>query len=259
MPKFAANLTMLFTELPFEQRFSAAKEAGFDYVEYLFPYEWEATTLAEYLQQHALEQVLFNLPPGRWDEGERGIASLPVRQTEFREGLDLAISYATTLGVSRLNCLSGLIDPQLTSLEQWSTLVDNLAYAAEHLAKHDIKLLIEPINSRIDMPGFLVDTLGKAKQLIQDVGHENLAIQFDIYHMQVMHGDIARLLESHLDLIQHIQFADNPGRNEPGTGELNFEFLFSQIDALGYTGFVSAEYRPSVNTRDSLGWLPEKS
>lgn len=258
MPRFAANLTMLFNEMPFEARFAAAKSAGFDYVEYLFPYAWEAATLAEHLQKNQLEQVLFNLPPGHWDAGERGIAGLPGRQTEFREGVQQALDYADALGVHQLNCLAGLIDPAHSFDTQWSVLTENVHFAAEACQQRDIHLLVEPINSRVDMPGFLLDTIDKAEQLITDVQHENLSIQFDVYHMQIMHGDVTRLLQQHIHQVRHIQFADNPGRHEPGTGELNFQYLFAQIDDLAYDGFVSAEYRPLHSTTRSLHWLPSR-
>ena len=256
MPRFAANLTMLFNEVPFEARFAAAKSAGFDYVEYLFPYAWEAAELARYLRNNQLEQVLFNLPPGQWDAGERGIAGLPGRQTEFRDGVRRALEYADTLGVRQLNCLAGLIDTAHSPDAQWSVLAENVHFAAETCQQHGIHLLVEPINSRVDMPGFLLDTLYKALLLIDEVQHKNVSIQFDLYHMQIMHGDVARLLRQHIHQIRHIQFADNPGRHEPGTGELNFDYLFTQIDALAYNGFVSAEYRPLHNTAQSLHWLP---
>ncbi len=259
MPRFAANLTMLFTEQPFMERFAAAKQAGFDYVEYLFPYAYPVEQLQEALHVNQLQQVLFNLPPGNWEEGERGIASLPDRQDEFAQGLEQAVHYAKALKVKQLNCLAGLRDTRFSEAEQWQTLVKNVRLAASALATQGIRLLVEPINSRVDMPGFMLDTIDKTEQLLAEVKHPNLAIQFDLYHMQIMHGDLTRLLTSHFEQIQHIQFADNPGRHEPGSGELNFDFLFQTIDQLGYEGYVSAEYRPSDLTRNSLGWLPSKA
>ena len=255
MPKFAANLTMLFTELPFLERFDAASNAGFDFVEYLFPYQWPADKLANALNKNALQQVLFNLPPGDWESGERGIAGLPGREEEFKQGVDTAIAYAQTLGVRQLNCLAGLKQAQCSNEQHWNTLVTNVRYAARKLSAHNITLMIEAINSKVDMPGFLLDTVDKTAQLIQEVGEPNVNIQFDIYHMQIMHGDIIRKLESYRDLIGHIQFADNPGRNEPGTGELNFPNIFKTIDTLGYAGYVSAEYIPSSSTNTSLNWF----
>lgn len=255
MPKFAANLTMLYNELPFLERFEAAANNGFEYVEYLFPYEWSAEALQEQLKSHKLQQVLFNLPPGDWDDGERGIACLPDRQEEFKQGVKKAIDYALTLGVTRINCLAGLQSSQHTYEAQWSTLVTNLRYAAQKLAKHRIELMIEPINSKVDMPGFFIDTLDKVQLLINDVDEANLKIQFDIYHMQIMHGDLIRSMNALGPKIGHVQFADNPGRNEPGTGELNFPALFDALDDMHYKGFVSAEYRPKYDTESSLQWL----
>jgi hydroxypyruvate isomerase len=255
MPKFAANLTMLYTELPFMERFQAAANSGFEFVEYLFPYQWPAEQLAEALTLSALQQVLFNLPPGDWDSGERGIAGLPGREEEFKQGVDTAIEYALALDVKQLNCLSGLKQDQYSDEQHWNTLVANVKYAAKKLAAHNITLMVEAINSRVDMPGFLLDTLDKTQQLIKEVGEPNVRIQFDIYHMQIMHGDVIRRLESYQNEIGHIQFADNPGRHEPGTGELNFPVIFEVLDKIGYTGYVSAEYIPEKSTEESLNWL----
>ena len=258
MPKFAANLTMLFQEVSFLDRFAQSANAGFKYVEYLFPYEWAAELLAKQLADHGLQQVLFNLPAGNWIKGERGIASLPGREHEFREGLELAIHYAEKLNVKQVNCLSGLLPEHHAAAvfpEHWETLVENVRYAAHELEKHNIQLLLEPINSKIDMPGFLLDTLDKALHLIQECQSSNVRIQFDIYHMQIMQGDIIRNLAQYLPMIGHIQFADNPGRHEPGSGELNFQRIFSSLDELNYTGWVSAEYIPKNTTADSLKWF----
>ena len=255
MPKFAANLSMLYTELPFLERFKAASESGFQYIEYLFPYEWPVDTLATQLKQHQLQQVLFNLPPGNWGEGERGIACLPDRIDEFRAGVDSAIDYANALGVKQLNCLSGLAPKNVDEGVLWQTLVNNISYAAQRLNEHSITLLIEPINSKVDMPGFYIDTLDKALKIVDNVGLNNVKVQFDIYHMQIMQGDILRTIENHLHDIQHIQFADCPGRHEPGTGELNFKNIFNQLDHLNYTGWVSAEYVPKSTTPRSLDWF----
>ena len=255
MPRFAANLTMLYSELPFLERFEAAAKDGFEYVEFLFPYEWKADALQKQLQAHQLKQVLFNLPPGDWENGERGIACLPNRQEEFRQGVDVAIEYALTLGVCRINCLAGLQSAQYTYEQQWSTLVSNVRYAAQQLAKHQIELMIEPINSKVDMAGFFIDTLDKVLKLISDVGEANVKVQFDIYHMQIMHGDLIRSMTALGSSIGHIQFADNPGRHEPGTGELNFPMLFQALDDIHYKGYVSAEYKPKHSTQSSLQWL----
>ncbi len=253
MPKFAANLTMLFGELPFVDRFAAAKNAGFSGVEYLFPYEFEKAVLAEQLQQHGLTQVLHNLPAGNWAGGERGIAILPDRVIEFRDGVQRAIDYAHALDCRQLNCLVGIAPEGANRDELHKVLVKNLRYAADTLAKERIKLLIEPINTR-DIPGFFLTGTEQAVQLIADVGSDNLFIQYDIYHMQVMEGDIAPTLKKHLDRIAHVQLADNPGRNEPGTGEINYPFLFRYLDEIGYRGWIGCEYKPKTTTTESLGW-----
>jgi len=253
VPKFAANLTMLFGELPFVDRFAAAKNAGFSGVEYLFPYEFEKAVLAEQLQQHGLTQVLHNLPAGNWAGGERGIAILPDRVIEFRDGVQRAIDYAHALDCRQLNCLVGIAPEGANRDELRKVLVKNLRYAADTLAKERIKLLIEPINTR-DIPGFFLTGTEQAVQLIADVGSDNLFIQYDIYHMQVMEGDIAPTLKKHLDRIAHVQLADNPGRNEPGTGEINYPFLFRYLDEIGYRGWIGCEYKPKTTTTESLGW-----
>jgi hydroxypyruvate isomerase len=254
MPKFAANLSMLFTELPFLERFKAASENGFHSVEYLFPYEWSPDVLSAQLKQHQLQQVLFNLPPGDWAQGERGIACLPDRINEFRIGIDRAIEYANILGVKQLNCLAGLAPKDGDQTIFWQTLVNNMTYAAQRLNEHHITLLIEPINSKVDMPGFFIDTLDKALRVIDDVNLDHVKVQFDIYHMQIMQGNILHTLENNLQAIQHIQFADCPGRHEPGTGELNFNNIFKQLDRLDYSGWVSAEYTPKATNLQSLDW-----
>jgi len=255
MPQFAANLSMLFTELPFEQRFKAAAEAGFGGVEYLFPYAWPAQDIRRWLDESSLEQVLFNLPPGDWEAGERGIASHPSRVEEFRTGVEIAIDYARQLGCSRLNCLAGLKPAGIAADQCWETLVSNLRWAAPRLADAGIQLCVEAINSRVDMPGFVLDSSHKAEQLIADVGEKNLFFQYDIYHMQIMEGDLSRTISRLLPMIGHIQFADNPGRHEPGTGEIRFDGIFDLLDSLGYAGWASAEYHPSGNTANSLKWF----
>ena len=255
MPKFAANLTMLFTELPFLERFKAASDKGFEFVEYLFPYDWSTEALTHQLKTHHLTQVLFNLPPGDWAIGERGIACLPDRIEEFKQGVDLAIEYAKALGVKQINCLAGIAPKEVETAILWQTLASNVTYAAQKFQQHDLTLLIEPINSKVDMPEFFIDNLEKAIQLITEVNEANVKIQFDIYHMQIMQGNILRSLEHYLPLIGHIQFADCPGRHEPGTGELNFTNIFKQLDALNYAHYLSAEYIPKQNTSLSLQWF----
>jgi hydroxypyruvate isomerase len=253
MPKFAANLTMLFTEMPFLDRFAAAKAAGFMGVEYLFPYDFDKADLREQLDEHGLMQVLHNLPAGNWAAGERGIAILPDRVDEFRDGVARAIDYAKALDCRQLNCLVGIAPREVDPFEMNDVLVDNLRFAADALAKERIKLLVEPINT-LDIPGFFLNRTEQAVQLIADVRSSNLFIQYDIYHMQVMEGDIARSLQKHLPRIAHVQLADNPGRNEPGTGEINYPFLFRHLDTLGYRGWIGCEYKPRTTTVDGLGW-----
>jgi hydroxypyruvate isomerase len=253
VPKFAANLTMLFGELPFLDRFAAAKAAGFNGVEYLFPYDFDKAELREQLDEHGLTQVLHNLPAGNWAAGERGIAILPDRVDEFRDGVFRAIDYAKALDCRQLNCLVGIAPRDADPIELNEVLVNNLRVAANALAKEQIKLLVEPINT-LDIPGFFLNRTEQAAQLIADVGSSNLFIQYDIYHMQVMEGDIARTVQKHLARIAHVQLADNPGRNEPGTGEINYPFLFRHLDAIGYRGWVGCEYKPRTATVDGLGW-----
>jgi hydroxypyruvate isomerase len=253
MPRFAANLTMLFAEMPFLDRFAAAKAAGFSGVEYLFPYDYDKADLREQLDEHGLIQVLHNLPAGNWAAGERGIAILPDRVDEFRDGVASAISCAKALDCRQLNCLVGIAPRDADPFEMNEVLVENLRFAADALAKERIRLLVEPINT-LDIPGFFLNKTEQAVQLIADVRSSNLFIQYDIYHMQAMEGDIARSLQKHLPRIAHVQLADNPGRNEPGTGEINYPFLFRHLDTLGYRGWVGCEYKPRTTTVDGLGW-----
>lgn len=256
MPKFAANLTMLFTERPFLERFSAARTAGFDAVEFLFPYAWPADEIKRLLNQNKLKLVLHNLPAGDWDAGERGIACMPNRMREFRDGVSRAISYAKALGVSQLNCLLGKRPPNISDEEIDQVVVQNLRYAATELRKHEINLLVEPINT-FDIPGFYLSNTEQAMRLIEGVEADNLFVQYDIYHMQRMEGEIAGTVKKHLQKIKHVQLADNPGRNEPGTGELNYRFLFRHLDAIGYEGWVGCEYKPAQTTEQGLGWIHE--
>ncbi len=256
MPKFAANLSMLFTEEEFLDRFKAAADAGFKGVEYLFPYDYTATEIKARLDEHGLTQVLHNLPAGDWAAGERGIACHPDRVEEFRAGVDKAIDYATALGCKQVNCLAG-IQPRGVSLEQARrTLVDNLRYAADKLEAAGILLLAEPINTR-DIPGFFLNRTEQALSIFDEVGSTNLKLQYDIYHMQIMEGDLAPTIEKHLDRIAHVQLADNPGRHEPGTGEINYPFLFSHLDRLGYDGWIGCEYKPATTTKEGLDWLDQ--
>jgi hydroxypyruvate isomerase len=258
VPKFAANLTMLFNELPFLDRFAAAKAAGFSGVEFLFPYEFEKAVLREKLERYGLSQVLHNLPAGNWAAGERGIAILPDRVAEFRAGVERAIDYAKALDCRQLNCLAGITPDGADTSELHRVFVDNLRFAADALARHKIRLLIEPINTR-DIPGFFLSRTQQARDLIAEVGSDNLFIQYDIYHMQVMEGDLAPTIRKHLGRIAHIQLADNPGRNEPGTGEINFPYLFRYLDEIGYGGWIGCEYKPRTATEESLAWLASQA
>ena len=254
MPKFAANLTMLFNELEFLSRFEAAAKAGFRGVEYLFPYAYPKEALAAELSKHQLTQVLHNLPAGDWAAGERGIAVDPSRVGEFQDGVGKAIEYATALGCKQINCLAG-ITPKNVSVEQArSTFVDNLKFAAPKLAAANIKLLIEPINTR-DIPGFFLSGTKQALAIMDHVGSANLYLQYDIYHMQIMEGDLAPTMQRNLARIAHLQLADNPGRNEPGTGEINYPFMFQFLDNLGYDGWIGCEYKPKTTTIDGLAWV----
>jgi hydroxypyruvate isomerase len=254
MPRFSANLSFLFTERPFLDRFSASRAAGFAAVEFHFPYEFDRAALAEVVLTSGLDVVLFNLPAGNWAAGERGIACHPRRIAEFQDGVGLAIEYAKLLGCPRLNCLAGIPPAGVSPEKARETLVENLRFAAAVTRRAGIELLLEPLNTR-DTPGFLVSTSEAGLALIAAVGHENLRLQYDIYHAQVMEGDLARRLEENLARIGHIQLADNPGRHEPGTGEINFPFLFAHLDRLGYGGWIGCEYKPSASTETSLGWM----
>jgi hydroxypyruvate isomerase len=254
MPKFNANLTLLFNELDFLERFKAAKDAGFRGVEYLFPYAYPRQALVERLQLHGLTQVLHNLPAGDWAKGERGIACLPDRVGEFQDGVGTAIEYAQALQCTQLNCLAGIAPKEIDPATLHDTLVRNLQFAAVELKRAGIRLLVEPCNTR-DLPGFFLSRSQQAIELIEAVGSDNLFLQYDIYHMQVMEGNLAPSIERHLDRIRHLQLADNPGRGEPGTGEINYPFLFAFIDRIGYHGWIGCEYKPAKGTVQGLGWI----
>jgi hydroxypyruvate isomerase len=255
MPRFSANLSMLFTEHDFLDRFDAAARAGFSGVEYVSPYEHPAEVVAERLARNGLIQALFNMPAGDWAGGERGIGCLPDRVEEFRASVDTAISYARTLGCERVNCLAGLAPAGVDRKVLEDVFVENLRYAAPRFADAGIKLVIEAINTKVDIPGFFLNGSKQAFDIIDRVGSDNLYLQYDIYHMQVMEGDLARTIEANLDRIQHIQIADHPGRHEPGTGEINYPFLYDHLDRIGYDGWVGAEYRPAATTEAGLGWF----
>jgi len=254
MPKFAANLTMMFNEVDFLERFEAAAKSGFKGVEYLFPYGYPKAQLAEKLDQHGLVQVLHNLPAGDWGAGERGIACLPDRVSEFQDGVGKAIDYAKSLGCKQINCLAGIAPKGVDAGKIRSTLVSNLKFAADKLGRAGIRLLAEPINTR-DIPGFYLCHTNQALEIFQDVGADNLYLQYDIYHMQIMEGDLARTIEANFKRIAHMQLADNPGRHEPGTGEINYPFLYKFIDGLGYQGWIGCEYKPKTTTIEGLSWF----
>jgi hydroxypyruvate isomerase len=254
MPKFAANLTMMFSEVDFLERFEAAAKARFKGVEYLFPYAYEKDALTERLHANDLVQVLHNLPAGDWDAGERGIGCHPDRVGEFQDGVGRAIEYATALGCTQVNCLAGIAPPSVSAEELREIFVANLKFAASKLKDAGIMLLIEPINTR-DIPGFYLCHTNQALAIIEEVGFENLRLQYDIYHMQIMEGDLARTIAEHVDVIEHMQLADNPGRHEPGTGEINYAFLFTHLDRIGYAGWVGCEYKPRTTTEEGLGWV----
>lgn len=253
MPKFAANLTMLYNEVDFMDRFKAAADDGFKGVEYLFPYAYPAADLAAKLKEFGLTQVLHNLPAGDWAAGERGIAVDPSRVEEFKKGVDTAIEYAKVLGTERINCLAGKIPAGVSKEQAHATFVSNLKYAADKLKAAGIPLLIEPINT-FDIPGFFLNYTAQAAAIIDEVGSDNLFIQYDIYHAQRMEGELANTIKANLPRIAHIQLADNPGRNEPGTGEINYPFLFKYIDGTGFDGWIGCEYKPAGNTSAGLGW-----
>lgn len=254
MPKFSANLSMLFTERPFMERFAAAKEAGFCAVEYLFPYAYEPETLSRELAENGLEQALFNLPAGDWDAGDRGIACDPRRVDEFRAGVATALTYARALGTSRLNCLAGKLPSQVDENLAWDTLADNLRFAAGELARDGRTLLVEFIN-RKDIPGFFLHGSAQTLKLLAEVGAPNAMMQYDVYHAQREEGELAATLRANIACIGHIQIADNPGRHQPGTGEINYPYLFGEIDRLGYQGYVGLEYVPAPDTAASLAWM----
>lgn len=254
MPQFAANLTMLFTEAPFLERFTLARQAGFSSVEYLFPYAFPAETLKAQLEANHLQQVLFNLPCGDWAAGDRGIACQPARSAEFQSGVRQAVKYAHALGVPRLNCLAGKRLPQPAEVEQWKALVQNVQFAARVLQDHGLTLLVEAIN-HFDIPGFLLNRTEQVVQLLDEVALPNVRIQFDVYHVQREEGELVATLRKYAARIGHIQVADNPGRHQPGTGEINYPFVFQEIDALGYTGSIGLEYVPTPDTQSSFGWV----
>lgn len=254
VPQFSANLSMLFTEVPLLERFGRAARAGFTAVELQFPYEQPAAVLREELVRHGLSMVLHNLPAGDWAAGDRGIAADPGRVAEFRAGVARALEYATTLQVPRLNCLAGKLPPGVSEANARATLVMNLRHAAAALHEAGLTLLIEPIN-RFDVPGFVLQRSDDALALMDEVGAPNLKLQYDVYHQQRTEGELAATIERLLPRIGHIQVADNPGRHEPGTGEIHWPYLLAHLDRIGYGGHVGCEYKPAAGTEAGLGWM----
>ena len=255
MPRFAANLSMLFAEAPFLDRFALAARAGFAAVECQFPYDAPAAEIRARLDDLGLAMVLHNLPAGDWPAGERGLACLPQRVADFRAGVTRAIAYAHALGVTQLNCLAGIAPAGADPATLHRTLVDNLRFAARALAAEGLKLLVEPINT-FDVPGFFVNRTPQAIALLDEVGESNVFVQYDVYHAQRMEGELAATIARYRPRIAHVQVADNPGRHEPGTGEIRFEFLFAELDRLGYDGWIGCEYLPAASTQAGLAWLP---
>lgn len=263
MPQFAANLSMLYPELDFLDRFEAAAKDGFKAVEYLFPYAYESHALALRLQAHGLQQVLFNAPPGAWEQGERGLACLPGRETEFRAGIAQALEYAAVLGCPRIHVMAGLMPAGKDRAELYAAYVSNLRWAASEAARVNVEVLIEPINTR-DIPGFFLNRQDHAHAIIEEVGAANLKVQMDLYHCQIVEGDLAMKLRQYVPTgrVGHLQIAGAPERNEPDVGEINYPYLFALLDALGYTGWVGCEYKPARGlapgaTSDGLGWLAQ--
>ncbi|HMD63674.1 MAG TPA: 2-oxo-tetronate isomerase [Stellaceae bacterium] len=253
MPKFAANLSFIFQEVGFLDRFAAAARCGFKAVEYLSPYDHPPEMIAEQLNRHGLEQALFNMPPGDWAAGERGIGALPGREQEFRDGVETALVYANATKCRLLHAMAGVLPAAHDRAEAERTYLANLRHAAHRLATEGVTLVIEPINTR-DIPGYFLNTTTQAMSVIERVGHANLKLQLDLYHVQIMEGDLAhriRALEGHYP---HVQIAGNPGRHEPDIGEINYPFLFDLFDEIGYAGWIGCEYRPKGETKAGLGW-----
>jgi hydroxypyruvate isomerase len=252
MPRFAANLSMMFNEHDFLKRFEASASAGFKAVEYLFPYDFEAAAIAERLRENGLTQALFNMPPGDWSKGERGLASLPGRKNEFRRAVAKAIDYAGIIGTPLLHMMAG--NAPSKDLAARAAYRENLAFAADATAEAGVGLVIEPINSR-DMPDYFLNDFKMAVDLIDDLGHANVKLQYDIYHRQILHGHVLESLEEMMPIIAHVQIAAVPLRHEPGTGELNDFVIFEALDRFGYQGYVGCEYRPAGDTVAGLSWM----
>lgn len=252
MPRFAANLSMMFNDVPFLDRFEAAAQAGFTAVEFLFPYDHPAEEVGKRLKANGLTQALFNLPPGNWDAGEKGFAALPERFDDLKQSLETALPYAKTTGVKRLHLMAGIASrSEPKAVEQF---YKSVAWVAEFYAPHGLDVVLEPINPR-NVPGYFLNDFGFARDLINELKIPNLKLQFDIYHCQIIHGDVTMRLREMMPIIGHVQIASIPSRNEPDGEELNYPFLFAELDRLGYEGFVGCEYNPRGKTTDGLGWF----
>ncbi|MDX8000448.1 hydroxypyruvate isomerase family protein [Xenorhabdus sp. Reich] len=254
MAKFSANLSVMFTEIPFTERFARAANAGFKGVEFLFPYEESMEELAVLLKKHQLTQILFNMPAGDWNKGERGIACLPGREKEFIDGVHKALEYALELDCKQLHVMAGKLGNQFTLEQQYECYIKNLRYAADVMAKYDINVLIEPINIR-DIPEYFLTTQKQAELLLESIDRKNVFIQLDLYHCQIMEGDLLRTIERLWGKFSHIQIASVPERNEPDNGEVNYFWLFRKLDEMGYQGWLGCEYHPAGHTEEGLGWL----
>ncbi len=256
MPKFAANLTMMFNEVPFPERFAAAAKAGFKAVEFLFPYDYTPAQVAGWLKENNLKNALFNMPPGNWAAGDRGVASIPGREQEFSDGVAKAIEYALALGTPTIHAMAGMLPAGADREAHRVTYIDNIWYAAKELAKHNLTLVIEPINTR-DMPGYFLNYQDEAHAIRKEIGEPNLKVQMDFYHVQIMEGDLTMTFKNNFEGIGHVQIASVPTRNEPDEGEIDYRHIFKLLDDMGYGGYVGCEYRPRGRTEDGLGWLKE--
>ncbi|WP_278183345.1 2-oxo-tetronate isomerase [Vibrio misgurnus] len=254
MAKFAANLTMLFTEVPFLDRFQKAHQAGFKAVEFLFPYAYQASELASKIKQFDLEQALFNMPPGNWDAGERGFAALPGREAEFRASVEVAIVYANALNCKKVHAMAGIFDDRFTREQHIATFIANIRYAADKFAQQGIELMIEPLNNR-DVPNYFIAHQREAVALIKQIDRSNVKLQLDLYHAQIMDGDLSSLIREVAPYVGHVQIASVPERHEPSEGELNYPHLFKVLDDSGYLDWIGCEYKPRKTTLDGLGWI----
>ena len=258
MLRFAANLSFLYGEYAFPDRFAAAAQDGFTAVEYLFPYDYPAEQVASWLQTHGLTQVLFNAPPGNWAAGDRGFASIPGREAEFRAAIQTALDYAQALGCPRVHVMAGLQPSGVDRAAMRRVFIANLAWAAQQAAPAGVELLIEPINTR-DMPGYFLNRQDEAHAIVEEIGSPALKVQMDLYHCQIVEGDVSMKLREYLGKnVGHLQVASVPGRNEPDHGELNYDYLFGLIEELGYNGWIGCEYRPKAGTSEGLGWLKKQ-